>query len=76
MVDHLGKGGPTTSIGSRSRRSSPALTLSTNAEQIPLGTGVMAASVPRGNRQAVLILGSRADFGGDLNLSVQGLPPG
>ena len=36
----------------------------------------MAVRVPKGNRQAILIHGSRADFGGDLNVGVEGLPPG
>ena len=50
--------------------------MSTAAEQIPLGTGVMAVAVPKGNRQAILIYGSRADFGGDLHVGVGGLPAG
>ncbi len=76
VLDHLGKGGPDYVYRVEVTPVEPSLALSTNAEQIPIGTGVMAASVPRGNRQAVLLLGSRADFGGDLNFSVQGLPPG
>ncbi len=50
--------------------------MSTAAEQIPLGTGVMSVAVPKGNRQAILIYGTRADFGGDLNTGVGGLPAG
>ena len=76
VVDHLGKGGPDYVYRIEVTAVEPKLALSTNAEQIALGTGAMAVSVPRGNRQAALILGSRSDFGGDLNLSVQGLPPG
>ena len=76
VLDHLGKGGPDYVYRVEVTPVEPSLALSTNAEQIPIGTGVMAASVPRGNRQAVLLLGSRADFGGDLNFGVQGLPPG
>ncbi len=76
VVDHLGKGGADYVYRIEVSPVAPSLALSTSAEQIPLGTGVMAASVPRGNRQAVLIQGSRSDFGGDLKLDVQGLPPG
>src|SRR5262249_32628832 len=76
VVDHLGKGGPDYVYRIEVSPVVPALALSTNAEQIPLGTGAMAVSVPRGNRQAILILGSRAGFGGDLNLAVQRLPAG
>jgi hypothetical protein len=76
VVDHLGKGGPDYFYRIEVSPVEPKLTLSTSAEQIPLGTGAMAVSVPKGNRQAILILGSRADFGGDLNLGVEGLPPG
>ncbi len=57
-------------IGSRSRPVRPNLAMTTNAEQIPLGTGVMPLAVPKGNRQAILIYGNRADFGGDLNVAV------
>lgn len=76
VVDHLGKGGPDYVYRVEVSAVQPRLALSTSAEQIPLGTGPMALSVPRGNRQAILVLGSRADFGGDLNLSVKDLPQG
>jgi hypothetical protein len=76
VVDHLGKGGPDYVYRIEVAQVVPSLALSTSAEQIPLGTGVMAVSVPRGNRQAILIQGSRADFGGELNLAAEGLPAG
>jgi hypothetical protein len=76
VVDHLGKGGPDSFYRIEVAPVAPKLTLSTNAEQIPLGTGVMGLSVPKGNRQAILIYGSRADFGGDLSLEAAGLPEG
>jgi|GEM_PF-1833306 len=76
VLDHLRKGGPDYVYRIEVTPVEPRLALATNTEQIPLGTGAMAISVPRGNRQAALILGTRNDFGGDLNLSVQGLPPG
>jgi hypothetical protein len=76
LVDQLGKGGPDYSYRIELAPVVPALTMTTSAEQIPLGTGVMSAAVPRGNRQAVLILGNRADFGGELNVGVGKLPAG
>ena len=76
LVDQLGKGGPEYAYRIEVTPVKPNLSLSTAAEQIPLGTGVMAVAVPKGNRQAILIYGSRADFGGELNLSVAGLPAG
>jgi hypothetical protein len=76
VVDHLGKGGPDYFYRIETTPVDPRLSLSTNAEQIPLGTGPMAVSVPRGNRQALLILGSRADFVGEVNLSAANLAPG
>ena len=36
----------------------------------------MAVAVPRGNRQAILINATRADFGGDLKLAPRACPPG
>jgi hypothetical protein len=76
LVDQLGKGGPDYSYRIELMPVAPALTMTTNAEQIPLGTGVMSVAVPKGNRQAVLILGNRSDFGGDLNVGVGKLPAG
>jgi hypothetical protein len=76
VVDHLGKGGPDYVYRVEVSPVEPRLALSTYAEQIPLGTGAMAVSVPKGNRQAILIVGNRADFGGELNLGIEGLPPG
>src|SRR5262249_18743184 len=37
---------------------------------------IMSLAVPKGNRQAILIYGSRADFGGDLNISIDNMPAG
>jgi hypothetical protein len=76
LVDQLGKGGPDYAYRIEVTPVAPALTMSTAAEQIPLGTGVMSIAVPRGNRQAILIYGSRADFGGELNVGVGGVPAG
>jgi hypothetical protein len=76
LVDQLGKGGPDYAYRIELTPVAPSLTVSTNAEQIPLGTGVMSVAVPRGNRQAILMLGSRADFGGEVNFGVDKLPVG
>ncbi|MGP0062933.1 MAG: peptidase [Isosphaeraceae bacterium] len=76
LVDQLGKGGPDYAYRIEVTPVVPKLTLSTVAEQMQLGTGVIAPAVPRGNRQAILIYGSRADFGGELNLGLGELPPG
>jgi hypothetical protein len=76
LVDQLGKGGPDYSYRIELTPVAPELTMTTNAEQIPLGTGVMSVAVPKGNRQAVLILGNRADFGGEVNVGVGKLPAG
>jgi hypothetical protein len=76
LVDHLGKGGPDYAYRIEVTPVVPQLTMTTNAEQIPLGTGVMSIAVPKGNRQAILIYGNRADFGGDLNVTVDKLPAG
>ena len=76
LVDQLGKGGPDYAYRIELTPVAPTLTMTTNAEQIPLGTGVMSVAVPKGNRQAMLILGSRADFGGELNVGVGKLPAG
>ena len=76
VVDHLGKGGPDYAYRIEVTPVKANLVVTTNLEQIPLGSGVIALAVPKGNRQALLIYGNRADFGGDLNLFVKGLPAG
>jgi hypothetical protein len=76
VVDQLGKGGPDYAYRIEVTTVVPQLVMTTNAEQIPLGTGVMSIAVPKGNRQAILIYGNRADFGGELNVGVNGVPAG
>ena len=76
LVDHLGKGGPDYFYRIEVTPVAPNLVMTTNAEQIPLGTGIMSIAVPKGNRQAILIYGNRADFGGDLNVGIDNLPGG
>ena len=76
LIDQLGKGGPDYAYRIEVTPVEPQLVMTTNAEQIPLGTGVMSIAVPKGNRQAILIYGNRADFGGELNVGVDGLARG
>ena len=76
VIDHLGKGGPDYAYRIEVTPVVARLALSTVAEQMQLGTGVIAAAVPKGNRQALLIYGSRADFGGELKVGFGNLPPG
>ena len=76
LIDQLGKGGPDYAYRVEVTPVVPQLVVTTNAEQIPLGTGVMSLAVPKGNRQAILLYGNRSDFGGELNLSAAGLPAG
>jgi hypothetical protein len=76
LVDHLGKGGPDYAYRIEVTPVVARLAMTTVTEQIPLGTGVIAAAVPKGNRQALLIYGNRYDFGGELKVDVAGLPAG
>ncbi len=74
VTDHLRKGGPDYFYRVEISPVAPRLTLSTPNESLRRGTATMAVAVPRGNRQAILINASRADFGGALD-SVRLGPP-
>ena len=76
VSDHLKKGGPDYTYRIEISPVAPKLTLSTPNESLRRGTGTMAVAVPRGNRQAILINATRADFGGALSLAASGLPAG
>ena len=54
----------------------PRLELSTPNESLRRGTNVMAAAIPRGNRQAILIQARREDFSGAISLEADSLPAG
>ena len=54
----------------------PRLELSTPNESLRRGTSVMALSVPKGNRQAILIQARREDFGGRGHAERGQLAPG
>lgn len=77
VTDHLGKGGPTYVY--RVELTPPAPKLSLTVPKVDIfgySQERQTISVPRGNRYATLINASRADFGGDLILSAEGLPAG
>jgi hypothetical protein len=74
--DHLRKGGPDYTYRIEVSLIEPKLVMSVPNEGMPRGTGQITVSVPKGNRQAILVNASRADFGGELKVSAEGLPPG
>jgi hypothetical protein len=76
LFDQLQKGGPDYAYRVEVTQAQPKLGLSVPTESLNRGTGTIAVAVPKGNRQAVLVNASRADFGGDLALSAQNLPDG
>jgi hypothetical protein len=76
LSDHLKKGGPEFTYRVEISSATPRLELSTPNESLRRGTSVMALSVPKGNRQAILIQARREAFGGAVTLSADNLPPG
>jgi hypothetical protein len=74
--DHLKKGGPDYTYRIEVSPIVPKLVMSVSNEGMTRGTGQIVAAIPKGNRQAILVNASRADFGGELKLSAEGLPPG
>ena len=74
--DHLRKGGPDYAYRIEVTPIAPKLTLSIANERIFFGTGNIVVAVPKGNRQAILVNATRADFGGILKLLTENLPPG
>ncbi len=74
--DHLNKGGPDYAYRVEITPPMPGLFLSLPNEGLGRGTGVIAAAVPKGNRQAILVNASRKDFGGALDITAANLPPG
>ncbi|MEW4566395.1 PPC domain-containing protein [Tautonia sp. JC769] len=72
--DHLRKGSPSHFYRIEVTPVEPKLTISPQNENPQIG--VVTASVPKGNRLAMLVNASRADFGGDLAFSAEGLPEG
>lgn len=76
IQDQLLKGGPEYAYRIEVSPVEPQLSLSVPSESLRRGTGSVAVAVPRGNRQAILVNASRADFGGALAVSASGLPAG
>ena len=74
--DHLNKGGPDYAYRVEVTPPAAALFMSIPNEGLGRGTPVMSSAVPKGNRQAVLVNATRRDFGGDLTVSAENLPPG
>lgn len=76
IFDQLKKGGADYTYRIEVSPVAAKLNLSLPNEAMNRGTGTIAVAVPKGNRQAVIVNAGRADFGGDLTISAQGLPPG
>lgn len=76
LHDQLLKGGPDYAYRIEVSPIAPKLGLSVPPESLQRGTGTIAVSVPKGNRQSILVNAARADFGGDLKISAEGLPEG
>ena len=71
--DHLSRGGPTFVYRCEVAPVQRRLTMGLPQRQQYVDTTV---SVPKGNRTAFLVSASRADFGGELNLTMPNLPAG
>jgi hypothetical protein len=71
--DHLRQGGPLYAYRIEVTEIKPELTLTLPEKQRYVSTTL---EVPRGNRMALMVNAARLDFGGELNLSFNGLPAG
>ncbi len=71
--DHLGKGGPTFAYRIELSPVQPRLAMGLPERSQFVDVTV---DVPQGNRTAVLVSASRADFGGELTVGVEDLPSG
>ncbi len=76
LVDHLGKGGPDYFYRVELTPVEPRLTVNLQSEELPRGTGSVSVSVPKGGRQAMLVYAGRENWGGDLKIAAENLPPG
>lgn len=76
IYDHLMKGGPDYFYRIEVTSALPLISLSVTEESLQRGIGPTAVSVPRGNRQAVMINARRSEVGGGLKVSLEGLPAG
>lgn len=75
VTDHLRKGGPNYFYRVEFTPVKPQVTLGL-AKVDPLSQQRQTIAVPRGNRYAALVAGTRRDFGGELVIGAEGLPAG
>jgi hypothetical protein len=73
VEDHLKSGGPGFVYRVEIEPVKPALTMGLPERQQYVATTL---AVPKGNRMALMVSAQRANFGSDLSVEVQGLPPG
>lgn len=73
VEDHLKNGGPGYVYRVEITPVAPALTMGLPERTQYISTTL---AVPKGNRMALMVSAQRANFGADLNVEVQGLPPG
>ena len=73
VTDHLKAGGPSYVYRVEITPVEPSLTmiLPERVQYVPV-----TLAVPRGNRMALMVNANRANWGGDLNVNVEGLPQG
>jgi len=76
ISDHLKKGGPDYFYRVEVTSSVPLISLSAAEESLARGAPAVGASVPRGNRQAVLITARRVEAGGAIKVDLGDLPAG
>lgn len=73
VSDHLKKGGENYVYRIEVTPVVPELTMTLPERRQYVATTL---TLPRGNRSALMVAASRANFGGDLNVAFEGLPPG
>jgi hypothetical protein len=77
ITDHLKKGGPDYFYRIEVTSALPLITLSVPEESLQRGIGPTAVSVPKGNRQAVMVNARRVETGnGPIKVNLGGLPAG
>ena len=76
ITDHLTQGSPNHFYRIEIAPVAPALTLYAQSEQSAVGVPNVSVAVPRGNRRSALIYATRQDWGGDLTVTPDQLPPG
>ena len=77
ITDQLRKGGPDYFYRIEVTSALPLISLGVNEESLQRGIGPIGVSVPRGNRQAVLISARRQETGNNpIKVTLEGLPDG